>query len=286
MSVSASAPELFTQADHGDEPHQLVILTPAASTWLQDLAARYRRLRSGTMIEPSALSLDGVEILDIESLKSRLATSQLAARRGGNFDVLRSDLGEVLLHYVGQEFGGFQYGYQSIRDRELRNLPGRSLDQIGVKMAVGPSGQTTISLMLGEAKVSADKKVPPSVVDIKDDSLSKSHAKQLSDVTATAEKIWHAYRFCVDEDTQQLFGLAVTMFEQAHPQLTVHATSALVRPSSAGTVEDFGSYRDNPDQFDGAIVNFYILRADSDDIEAIVDDFIELASVDSREAAQ
>lgn len=186
---------------------------------------------------------------------------------------------------MGQELDGFQYGYQSIRDRELKNLAGRSIDQIGVKTTQGPDGQTNLALMLGEAKVSTEPKSPPSVVDTKKDSLSKSHTKQLAEVESTADKIWHAYKFCVDQETQMLFGLAVEMFESAHPQLTVHASSVLVRPNSVASINDFGSYLDNPDQFNGAVVNFYIVRANSDDLEGLVDTFFELATTEPSKDA-
>jgi hypothetical protein len=172
--------------------------------------------------------------------------------------------------------GGYGYGYQSIRDRELTGLPGRSIDQIGVRAATGDDGVTRLALMLGEAKVSSQAASPPTVVDSKKDSLSKSHLKQLAEIEQTTGKIVHAYRFCVDQEIQNLFGIAAVMFEQSHPHLVVHATSVLVRPGNVGAVTDFGSYATKPDQFGDAVVDFYIVRASGDDLEALVDTFASL----------
>lgn len=79
MSTDLPEAALFNRADHGTQPHQLVILTANGTTWLEQLALRYRQLRSETRVEPVGLTLDGVEILSVRKLKNRLAASQIAA---------------------------------------------------------------------------------------------------------------------------------------------------------------------------------------------------------------
>lgn len=74
--------------------------------------------------------------------------TQIAARQGGNFDVLRSDFAEVLLWHVGQAYGKFRYGYLSLRDRESAGQPGRGVDQIGIRL----DDNDQVRLMLGEAE--------------------------------------------------------------------------------------------------------------------------------------
>lgn len=282
--VSGMALSSFSRVDHGTTPHKLVVLAAGDEDWLEPLANRYRELRTATRFPLTKVSLEGIELLDVQGLQARLTASQIAPRNHGNFNVLRSDMSETLLGHIGEDLNGFSFGYQSIRDRETAHLPGRSIDQIGVKLEADAAGVPNVSLMLGEAKVSSQKASPPSVVDSKDDALSKSHIKQIALRDDTEGKILHAARFCTSHEIQSLFTLAAEMFKQDHPQLTIHATSVLVRPLSAGAPSDFGSYGSTPENFEPAIVDFYIVRASSDDLEALADAFEALASTDPATA--
>lgn len=273
----------FALDEHGVDPHRLVILSATDDDWIERLAEMYRALRTTRRLPdpvPGALPpLAGVDVLDTTRLNRMLVDTQIAKRRGGNFDVLRSDLAEVLLGHVGERLGGFRYGYISVRDRESARQPGRGIDQVGVRI----DENDAIHLMLGEAKVSSDPTAPPRVVDYNDDSLSKSHAKQLKMRANTLERIMQAYRYCTDPETQTLFGLAGMQFEDIDPRLIVHLTSLLVRPSSLAVPADFGSYADTPDQFTPGVIEFYLVTTATDDIEALVDKFAELIGVDSEE---
>ncbi|MFK7799805.1 MAG: Hachiman antiphage defense system protein HamA [Aureispira sp.] len=78
-------------------------------------------------------------------------------------DIYRSDLGELLLTmYFDQEYDNWGESFviplKNIWDREHNDMPGRGIDVTGYKKDSG-----TIQILLGEAKVSAEKKSPPQV---------------------------------------------------------------------------------------------------------------------------
>lgn len=275
----------YSRADHGVQPHQLVILTAHDSQWLAHLARRYQQLRTSRRVAVSAPSaqvdrLSGIETLDVAALQSRLVRTQVPAHSGGNFGIVRSDLAEVLLNVVGAAYGGFEYGYEGLRDRETANQPGRSIDQIGVRADVEAG---VMRLMLGEAKASSEQRNPPRVVDYNDDSLSKSHLKQLSERDKTHEKILHAYRFCTDTAVGYNFALAAQMFESEHPQLNVHVTSMLLRSAATVDESDFGSYASAPEQFSPAVVDFYIVAGAEGEFDDVVREFARLALIELNE---
>lgn len=152
----------FACDEHGQDPHRLVILSATDADWLERLAQTYRVLRTARrMPDPApgqAPALAGIDVVDTTRLNRMLADTQIAKRSGGNFDVLRSDLAEVLLGHVGEHLGGFRYGYISVRDRESARQAGRGIDQVGVRL--DPVG-AVVHLMLGEAKVSSERASPP-----------------------------------------------------------------------------------------------------------------------------
>lgn len=270
--TAPSAPHgVFARAEHGASPHRLAILDPGDDGWLLVLADRYRHLRTDHVV-PANLGDSMPTILNPANLIA-LAKSQIpSAGRIANFDLMRADFGEVTMHYLG-ELDGFRYGYQGLRDRELVQSPGRSIDQIGAKL-LDDTGR--IVLMLGEAKVSSENRVPPKVVDTNDDALSPSHKKQLTDRQATHAKIVAAARNATDPEIQFLLTTAAYMFLEEHDALDVEVTSTLVRPKGLGSVGDFGSYMSDPSAFGGAHVNFSVVRVDADDMADVIATFRDL----------
>jgi hypothetical protein len=273
----------FSFDEHGTAPHRLVILDVTDKDWIERVAEAYRELRTEQRLpdpSPEMLpALNGVDVLDPARIQKLLIESQIAKRRGGNFDVLRSDLAEVLMGIIGADLGGYSYGYRSIRDRESAAQPGRGIDQIGIRLA-----DKTLHLMVGEAKLSNERRTPPKVVDDNDDSLSKTHRKKMQNRAELSERIDQAFRFCTDPETAALFAAARMVLEAEHDCLVLHLTSVMVRPKSLASSTDFGSYADTPDQFSPGVVEFYIVAAEADDIEALVDQFALHAAQDESAA--
>jgi hypothetical protein len=280
--MCAATKDVFAVVEQHDQlPHQFTILEPADSAWLETLAAVYRDLRTVTDSPLIDLTLNGVQILDVASVKARLTSTQLPTRnaspRGTNFAVERSDLGEVAMALAGEQLRGYAYGYRSTRDRELVSLPGRGIDQIGIRSDFDSALEEHITLSLGEAKVSSQARNPPGVVDSAGDSMRNQHLGHISAVSATCAKLWGASRRCTDPEIQRLLQLAATLWEHKQFEyLVVKCTNMLVRPVH-GSEADFGSFATSPNDFAPGEIDFMVLRIDTGDVEVVVDQFLQSA---------
>lgn len=285
VGVPGALSQTFTTVEAADQkPHRFSILQPTDATWLPTLAKLYRELRTATNSPVSSISFNNVEVLDVTHVKARLNLSQVPQRHTGNFAVERSDLAELALMIVGEELRGYSYGYRSIRDRELRDSPGRGIDQIGVRLDESIDGGVLVQrivLMLGEAKHSSSKKSPPAVVDASDDGLSKQHKKHLTNRTRTADQVWTASKNSADSGTAELLQLAAHFFETEDPHLTVVATNLLMRPA-LGSAADYGSFATAPADYEPAEIDFLLVRIPTDDVEIVVDEFLKLALDDAE----
>lgn len=256
---------LITTLD--DPPHLFRCYTPADDGWLDELAAEYVALRTSCSFDLDDVRLDGVEILNAAALQARLEANTVpVSTGGGNFDVVRSDMGE-LLHYLLLETE-FQtrFGYKSVRDRELIQLTGRGIDAVGIEL-----DDAKLILCLGETKVSDAAASPPEVVDKKDDCLRAQHLDHLNDLAATTRKVFDLGRRARDPDLQNLFFAAGLLLEGGElDQLEIISCSVLVRPEARHTDEDYGSFRSSPADFVPSTVRFLVVRV-PDDIKSMVE---------------
>jgi hypothetical protein len=279
--------ELFGVVEsHDSSPHEYRIIEATSPNWLEELAAAYRTLRTTSSINPDAITLDGITILSPELLMQRIAQAAMPQRIGGNFDVLRSDFGEMVLAMHGETAYGYCYGYRSVRDRELPASPGRGIDQIGVKGAIldNDSGVSKVTLVLGEAKVSSDRNSPPAVVDRAEDSLRQQHLFHVGNRGITADKVVNAGRRCTDPETQRNLLLAAELLRVGKlDHLIIVCHSLVVRPKTRAGVSDFGTFKSSPTDFTPGVVRFIIFRLPDDNLEAMIDKFATLARSDSQE---
>lgn len=264
-----------------DGVHRYRVMTPDHDEWLEGLAALYRELRTSTLVPLSDLGLAGIDGFDTKDLAATLAATQIPTRSTGSkspkhLAVERSDIGELALAIVGEMIHGYVYGYRSVRDRELVHQPGRGIDQIGVKEVVLDSGEAACILSLGEAKVSVDKKSPPGVVDVSTDSLRKQHRGHLAEREESIRKVLGAGAKTADRDIARQLMKAGMLWSRGSDLLTVRSTSMLVRDRNHKHT-DFGSFRKTPADFDPGHIDFTILVIETDDIETVVDRFLELA---------
>ena len=237
------------------DPHRYRVLGVAGDPqWLAFCAAEYVRLRTQCVAPLGTVSLDGIEVLSTAEIRRRLADASIPIRRPGNFDVVRSDFGEVLAYVVLQQEFGTRFGYQGVRDRETVQLTARGIDVIGVEDGARPV------LVIGEVKVSSESTSPPRVVDSAEDSLSSQHLAHLRDPQATAKKCWDKSRFASDRGVRDLFFLAAFLLEEERwDDLDVVSYCLLVRPESLHTVADFGTFRSAPAKFAPARVRFFVV---------------------------
>jgi hypothetical protein len=263
---------------HDVDQHELRIIEPEPQAWLEQLATAYRSLRTATVVEVDDLELDGLRVLSGDHLKARLADRLVPTRRGGNFDVTRSDLGEMILGVVGEEMYSCAYGYRSVRDRELVGAPGRGIDQIGVEELNEVLDTRQLALVLGEAKVSAEALTPPRVVDTAEDCLRNQHLGHISDLEVTADKVLDAARRCADRRTQRLMMWASELLRaERFDVLRLLCASVVVRPKDLACASDFGTFRTSPADYVPADVRFFVVRVPTNDIEALIDQFVAFA---------
>lgn len=229
--------------DDGD--HQYRILKPDISVdWMKDLASEYVKLRTACRVPTRPISVDGIGVVSTDAIMKRLQAATTPIRRADNFDVVRSDFGEVLCYAVLEQLYGVKLGYKSVRDRELIDSPGRGIDAIGIEDG------SVLTLVLGETKVSDDKKSPPGVVDAADDCLAKQHKAHIKENAHTARKLWNTARHIGDADLRDLHFAAALLVELgAFDKIRIVGCSLLVRPDDLCNTKDFGSFRKKPGDY-------------------------------------
>ena len=262
---------MFTTVEHWtEESHQYLCLEPnTPSRWLQQLAKTYVQLRSDspTLISPEVL--EGLGIVDIVGIRNRLQRATLPVRVGGNFDVVRSDFGEVSSYIALEGVFSTMLGYKSVRDRETIQFTGRGIDAIGVEVR---EDLPRITLVLVETKVSDESASPPQVVDTATDCLRNQHLAHLGS-SETCAKVWDVARKALNEEIRAIMLVAALRFQMKQwDRLELVCCCFLVRPNGLYSESDFGTFRTSPTDYFPASVRFIVLRT-PDRIEPTVNAF-------------
>lgn len=269
-----------TVGEWSDDVHHYRVITPNHEEWLEGLADLYRALRTSSQVPLPELGITGIDGFDLAALEQVLVETQVPDRDSGakpkQLSVERSDIGELALALVGEMIHGYNYGYRSVRDRELVDSPGRGIDQLGVVEVQLDSGDHACILSLGEAKVSVDKSSPPAVVDSSHDSLRAQHRKHITEHEKSIRGVISAARQTSDREAARQLYRAGMLWRIGSDRLTLRNTSMLVRDRNH-KLTDFGSFRSSPEDFNPGHIDFTILVIDTDDIEDVVDNFIALA---------
>ena len=150
--------------------------------FIEKFATRYIEQRTKMSSAISNESLTLAKSLDCEfdvdnllEIIKRNSTAKDFDREAGKQpevlkDIYRSDLGELLTTYYFEEKveenRRFMIPLKNITYRERYDMPGRGIDAIGYRM-----DKPKTNILIGEAKVSAQKSNPPSVVDANKDSI-------------------------------------------------------------------------------------------------------------------
>lgn len=256
-------------------PHQYRAYAVAEDDdWQRSSAAEYVKLRTECSLPVEDISVDGITVMDVEGIRQRLKNATVPKRRSFktqremSFDVIRSDLGETLSFMLLDEMYATKFGYKSVRDRELIQLPGRGIDAVGIEDG------DPLTLVLGETKVSNEES-PPQVVDSSTDSLKAQHTEHLKDTKVTAAKIWNLARHVLDVRLRDLYFLAAFYLEeQRWEQLKIVACCVLVRPCEKYQQLDYGSFRAKPSNFAPADIRFLIICLPGD-IDSIITGWYE-----------
>jgi hypothetical protein len=240
--------------------------------WEELIAKEYHGLRTSTRFPIDPICLDGLEF-SVEVIRERIAANTIPQRKGGNFDVVRSDFGEVISYIVLEQKYSTKFGYKSIRDRELIQLPGRNIDGVGVETG------DKLKLVLTETKVSSQASSPPSVVDSQNDSMRNQHLAHNTE-SFTCKKIWDLARKTTTAELQNLFLTAALLFEdRKFDMLDVVTCCVLVRPHGVHNNNDFGTFKTRSSDFSPGKIRFFVICIpceNGNNIELMIDQWYQI----------
>jgi hypothetical protein len=189
-------------------------------------------------------------------------------------DIYRSDLGELLMTYYFEEKLSegerFIIPLKNITFRERAELPGRGLDAIGYREI----GNTRVEILLGEAKVSADKKSPPPVVDSTKDSIYYTHLKHKNETPIVVQRLSDFARRLNIKDAE-IIGFAIISIEhQLNDNFNITYGCTLIRDFTCLNGDsDYGKMKTNQSDFEPGKVHFSILSFCDKSINDTVDLF-------------
>jgi hypothetical protein len=190
-------------------------------------------------------------------------------------DIYRSDLGELLTTYYFEEKlpEGERYiiPLKNISERERYDMPGRGLDAIGYRVEADGS----YTLLLSEAKVSSEKRNPPQVVDVKEDSIYNTQKKHHDDLPMVLQRLTDYVRKLSAEKGLLVLGCMVIMMKNGQlDQMHITYGCGLVRDTTCGDKErDFGKMKTNVEEFRPGEVDFAVFSFTQKTIEETVDLF-------------
>ena len=251
---------------HNFEKHDIKVF----DAFIEKFAQQYVNQRSQNNIDFDAVDssfLFDASGFDSSQLKKRIIQSSVAKdikrEKGANpttlNDIYRSDLGELLMTCFFEEKINeeerFTIPLKNISDRELAAQPGRGLDAVGYRLE-----GNVVNILLGEAKVSAEKKSPPQVVDSAEDSIYKSQKKNKEDIKRLVDRLSDHCKKLQTKDAA-ILGLGILLLENEDSggyKITYGCT--LIRDSECVNEEkDFGKLKSNSSEFDPNKIRFAIL---------------------------
>lgn len=233
----------------------------ASTIWMNELADEYVKLRTRRKHVLEGLSTYDISVVNPE-LVERYRQSAVELERlsvptynSGNFNVLRSDFGELLCYLLLEQIYETQIGYKSISERDTIHQPARGIDAIGVE------GSLPFTLVLSEVKVSNEQASPPQVVDSGTECLRNQHLEHIKNrKTSTREKIIDLSRRTDNKEfSQNLSWIGFFLEEENWDMLQMIVCSVLIRPKDKYTKKDFGSFWKRPDEYKPALIRFLIV---------------------------
>jgi hypothetical protein len=186
-------------------------------------------------------------------------------------DIYRSDLGELLMTYYFEEKlpeeERFVIPLKNITFRERAELPGRGLDAIGYKRI----SDEKIEILLGEAKVSADKNSPPAVVDTKNDSLYMTQLKHKNDIPMVIQRLSDYARRLKTGDAEIIGFVIICLEHNLSDNYSITYGCTLIRDfACVNEVADFGKLKSQKTDFEQGKIHFSILSFSNKSIEETV----------------
>lgn len=188
-------------------------------------------------------------------------------------DIYRSDLGELLMTYYFEEKlpegERFIIPLKNISFRERADMPGRGLDAIGYQC-----DGTKVNILLGEAKVSSEKKSPPKVVDYNGDSIYETHKKYKDNPPTVIQRLSEYCKRLNAKDAQILGFAIISMQHNLAEHYSITYGCTLIRDYDCVDGEnDFGKLKINSTEFEPNNVHFSVLSFCNKTIDETVTEF-------------
>lgn len=244
--------------------------THVNDAYIASCANTYLQLLTTTTFDTDKIDKDP-KLSDLgftsDTLKRVIKKYSVPTRNSGSKknDIYRSDLGELLMvsffekrlkdKYPKEE--NFIIPFKNISHRENVDVPARGFDVIGYRLG------DTITLLLGEAKVSEEKTSPPQVVDKSDDSLYKTHTLHRTDKNYLLKKVMNVARKLSYQHSYFFLQVIGYIEESKTDKFKLVYGCCLVRDSQCHQVNDFGKMRSNVAEFEPNSVHFIIICFDT-----------------------
>lgn len=255
-------------------------------------ARKYVELRSELIEDPSHYLSDEIFVglsLDADKIKEIIQkhTTPNRSSAGTYRDIYRSDLGELMLvHYFEdgikttnlepEDKIPFTIPVKNIYDRELNDLPGRGLDLLGFRL------EPKLSLLVGESKVSRERRNPPLVVHYNDDSIFKSQKKNREDRTYLIRRLSNVAKKLTGRDAKYLMAIILFMERGMEDRFDTIYGCCLVRDSiCVDESRDFGKMMSEQSVFEPGFVHFVIPS-----LQVGIDDAVDLFARKIEELTQ
>ena len=251
------------------------------NSFIDKVARKYVKQRSKINADISLLSNNHIlkeSGFDTSMLKQIIAKNSVAhdfKREKGKTpfvlrDIYRSDLGELLMTSYFEENPDENTRYiiplKNITYRERCDMPGKGIDAIGYKIS-----DNKIDILLGEAKVSAEKKNPPAVVDKTKDSIYTTQKKYNDNLSEVIKRLTD-YCQRLDAKNAEIIGLAILYIDSNKTEVcSITFGCALIRDfTCVDSKNDFGKMKTNASKFNPHKIHFSIISFIDKNIEDTV----------------
>ncbi len=259
---------------------------PVIDSFIEKFASKYIEQRSQTNADIDALSdsqLFESHGFDSSLLKDIISKNSVARdfkREKGEKpeilrDIYRSDLGELLMTYYFEEKVDegvrFVIPLKNITFRERDDMPCRGMDAIGYRV-----GENKLEILLGEAKVSAQKKNPPDVVHSTTDSIYKTQQNYKNNLDVVVRRLSDFSKRLNTKDAE-IIGLAILNIDaEKEENYSITFGCTLIRDfTCVDDQKDFGKMQSKQNEFGQNNIHFSILSFTEYDIEQTVQKFYE-----------
>ena len=189
-------------------------------------------------------------------------------------DIYRSDLGELLTTYYFEEKveenRRFMIPLKNLTYRDRYDMPGRGIDAIGYRM-----DKSKTIILIGEAKVSAQKSNPPSVVDANNDSIYQTQKTYHDNEEIVVQRLSDYVRrlSASSEHFIAIAGVVINMTKGNSDKYEITYGCGLVRDfNCVDESKDFGKMKSLVNDFKPGNVEFVIFSF----TEKTIDETVEL----------